>query len=343
MPKLGQYYPWRIPAQTLVRNTAAASTGYANLRSGDYFADGPANRLLSQANNQKLPVYPTLPSVFDMALVADNYSVGMRGTSLDAADNVRAWVSQKGPWLRTNRLLRRPRTLLVTSAFTGLFEQVAAALDAAWGAIDDGGWEAAVVKAGLQPAWNNFPDPFYLGLPVRAHVNTDTPTADFAGAFGELVLAHVCPYADTGGAQNSASAFPHFVSVDSTVDQENVVTVGSGTFTDSLGSHTWTVQRNALWYAAGPAFFAEVLAHYERFRLVVVNGNFADAVPITATERGAQLAEASFPADVLLRDFTGLDADHLTVLDEPFGSNLPNFGARGGARLAAWLADNLND
>lgn len=342
MPKLGLRYPWQLGAKTLVRSDAPAA-GYNWLRSGDYFQDGPANRVLSQANNQKLPIYPTLPAVFysDGGLVADNYNVGMRGTALDAADNVRAWVSEKGPWLRTNRLLRRPRTLLVTTSFAGgTFEPVAAALDAAWGVIDEGGWEAAVIKDGLRPAWSNFPDPFYLGLPVRAHDNTAIPTADFTGAFGELVLAHVAYYCDL---ETSAgvSIFPNFVSVDSTVDQENVVTVGSGTFTDSLGSHTWTLQRNALWHAAGPALFAEVVQNYSRFRMVVVNGTYAGFPAGDDTQSaGVQLAEAAFPAESLLRAFTGLDADHLTVINVPVGLN---FGGRAGAALAAWLADNLND
>lgn len=341
MPKLGHQYPWALGAKRLVFNDTPFDPW--TLRAGDYFQDDDANRLLSQANNQKLPVYPTLPSVFysDNGLVADNYRVGMRGDALDAAGKVKAWVSAKGPWLRTNRLLRRPRTLLVTTSHAGAtFAPAAAALDAAWGAMDEGGWEAAVVEDGPQAAWGNFPDPFYLGLPVRAHDNTAAPAGDFAGAFGELVLAHLSYYCDLQTAAG-VCVFPNFVSVDSTVDQENVVTVGSGTFTNSLGSHTWTLQRNALWHAAGPALFAEVVQNYSRFRMVVVNGTYAGFPAGEDTQSaGVQLAEAAFPAESLLRAFTGLDADHLTVINVPIGLN---FGGRAGAALAGWVQDNLND
>lgn len=155
-----------------------------------FFRAGPNHRLLAQANNTRLPVFPTLPALFKGGatyLTDANYVPGARGNRLQSTSATRGlvWVSAKKPWLRSDFLPRVPRTVVVTAAATwgGSLTPVAAEIDTAWDAFNDGGWEVAVLGTADDAFW---------GLPVLdTDLTFDGVDGDFAGYFGELVQCRV--------------------------------------------------------------------------------------------------------------------------------------------------------
>ena len=188
MPKLNSLSPAAWGALEL--RPFAFTFGFGPYRLTSTFRAGPAHRLLAQANRAKLPVFPTLPSLFQGGatyLTDANYVPGARGNRLQSTSATRGliWVSAKKPWLRTGFLPRVPRTVVVTSAATwgGSLTPVATEIDTAWDAYDDGGWEVAVLGQADDPFW---------GLPILdTDFSVDGIQGDFSGYFGELVLCRV--------------------------------------------------------------------------------------------------------------------------------------------------------
>ncbi|HET6576473.1 MAG TPA: hypothetical protein VFG68_22930, partial [Fimbriiglobus sp.] len=186
MPKLNALSPSVWGALELV--PFALNFAFVPYRES-FFRAGPAHRLLAAANNRNLPVFPTLPALFNGTnyLTAANYARGVRGTDLQAGSTTRGrvWVSAKKPWLRDESQLWSPRMVVVSGAavWGGNLDPVEAALDTAWDAFNEGGWEVAALGQSDDPFW---------GLPV---LDTDYGATglegDFAGYFGELVQCSV--------------------------------------------------------------------------------------------------------------------------------------------------------
>lgn len=347
MPPLGTHSPFAASGRVM----APAETDPLSPLRDSFFEAGPANLLLSQANRARLAVWPTLPAMFqgDGWLADADYQPGARGAPLGGAANAGwCWVSEKGPWLRRNRLLRRPRTLIVTGGGFGAYAGGAGpAIDSCWDAIDAGGWEVALVR----PALHNGTVNWFWGTPCTTSAAGTAHAGDFAaGAFGELCLVHLARaegladpfrYAVTGGTSVLAEHLPP------PEDLPNDSVYGHQYFTytapdDFERQYYATVRYDPVRLASGPAFWGEVAARCERFRLVLVNGEMGESAAFPALDHGLTLCQDILPAPAAAGLFTGLSP---TVLSLAFDRDTvsPTFEARAGAVLAGWLADNLND
>lgn len=184
MPKLNNVSP---PAWGALELTPfALNFAFTPFREA-FFQEGPNHRLLAEANNRKLPVFPTLPALFNGNNLLGTYEPGTRNAALSStsATRGRVWVTSKKPWLRSGFLPRGPKTVTVAGAaiWGGSLVAPAQAIDAAWPEFDTGGWEVAVLGTSDDPYW---------GLPVKeVDISEVGLQGDFQGYFGELVLCRI--------------------------------------------------------------------------------------------------------------------------------------------------------
>lgn len=306
-----------------------------------YFADGPANLLLAQANRARLAVYPTLPTVFKGGgwLPDDAYAPGARGAALSADAGGWLWVSSRGPWLRRGRLLRRPRTLIVTGAGSGAYAAGAGpGIDAAWDAIDAGGWEAAAVPFGLASNGAHY----FWGVPAFDAPPGAALDGDFDAAFGELCLCHLARSDDAILPFNSIAVGPFDEAPGRPDDTPDNAVYRWAAYQYAGDWYLATVRWDAPRIQSGPALWARAAAAYARLRLVFVVGSYSLGDPDPsdpAAGEGVRRIELLLGPAEAAAAFTGLPVTVLTVAAEPAAT----LAARAGAALGAWLADHLND